>query len=231
MRKAFIAATSLALVGALAVPAAAHVTVQPNEAIAGGFQTFFIQVPNERDDESTVKVEVEFPPVFASVSFADVEGWERDVKMVEFDEPVEAFGEEITEGVGSVTFSGGEVEPGEFIRFPFSVGPVPEGELEFKALQTYDSGEVVRWIGPADSEEPAARVNAIDLGLEEGEGQLATLAELREQSGGAPAEGADTDDEEENFFTEPEVLIALGALLLALVALLTSMRRGRPQTG
>ena len=68
---------------------------------------------------------------------------------------IEAFGEEVTEGVGTVTFSGGEVEPGEFVRFPFSVGPVPAGEIEVKAIQTYDSGEVVRWIGPADGDEPA----------------------------------------------------------------------------
>src|SRR5688572_14243221 len=138
MRKVLVTVAALSAVLS-ATPVWAHVTIQPNEAIAGGFSTFFIQVPNERDDASTTKVEVEFPPVFASVSFMDVEGWDREVEMVEFDEPIEAFGEEITEGVGTVTFSGGEVEPGEFVRFPFSVGPVPAGELEFKALQTYDS--------------------------------------------------------------------------------------------
>src|SRR5688500_6617700 len=163
------AAQTIAL---MAAPARAHVTVQPNEAIAGGFQTFFIQVPNERDDASTTKVELQFPPAFASVSFQDVEGWNREVEMVEFDEPIEAFGEEITEGVGSVTFTGGEVESGEFVRFPFSVGPLPGGELEFNGIQTYDSGEVVRWVGPADADEPAPRVNAIELELEEGQGQL-----------------------------------------------------------
>ena len=83
MRKLFVVAAALS--AALSVtPAWAHVTVQPNEAIAGGFQTFFIQVPNERDDESTTEIEVEFPPVFASISFGDVEGWgwyQRDTNI------------------------------------------------------------------------------------------------------------------------------------------------------
>ena len=226
MRKILVAVTAVA-VTLVAQPAFAHVTVQPNEAIAGGFGTFFIQVPNERD-EPTVEVEVEFPPVFAHVSFADVEGWSREVTMIELDEPIEAFGEEVTEVVGSVRFTGSEVEAGEFVRFPFSVGPIPPGELEFKALQTYESGDVVRWIGPADADEPAARVNAIDLGLEEGQGQLAALAELRGQAGTSDAAPTETeDDEDENFLTEPEVLLALGALLVALLALLRTGRGKR----
>jgi uncharacterized protein YcnI len=219
MRKVLLAGAALSI-ALSASPALAHVTVQPNEAIAGGFQTFFIQVPNERDDASTTKVEVQFPPVFASVSFQDVEGWERKVEMVEFDEPIEAFGEEITEGVGSVTFTGGEVQPGEFVRFPFSVGPLPGGELEFRAIQTYDSGEVVRWIGPADADEPAARVNAIDLGLEEGQGQLGALAELRDE----PAVAADAETSEESGDGSTKV-IAIAAGVLALIALIVALTR------
>ena len=39
---------------------------------------------------------------------------------------------------------------------------MPEGKpgdkLTFKALQTYDDGEIVRWIGPEDADEPAPTV-------------------------------------------------------------------------
>lgn len=110
-----------------------------------------------------------------------VEGWRREVTTVDFDEPIEAFGEEVTEGTGTVTWSGGRIEPGEFETFAFSAGPVPEGDMEFKAIQTYDSGEVVRWIGPADAEQPAAHVKGLDLGLEEGEGELSAMTDLRDQ--------------------------------------------------
>lgn len=197
--KKLLAAFGAASFVVAATPAFGHVTVKPNEAIAGGFQTFVVQVPNESEDASTTKVEVEFPPVFASVSFQDKEGWTRNVRMVDFEEPVEAFGEEITRGVGSVVWKGGEIEPGEFETFAFSVGPVPEGELVFPALQTYDDGEVVRWIGPADADRPAAHVNGIDLGAEEGQGELAVLAEVAAggDAAAAPEEvdvTADADD-------------------------------------
>ncbi|CAM5352713.1 Membrane protein OS=Streptomyces microflavus OX=1919 GN=Smic_40250 PE=4 SV=1 [Streptomyces microflavus] len=46
----------------LAGPAAAHVSVQPQgEAAKGGYATLNFKVPNERDQASTVKVEVNFP--------------------------------------------------------------------------------------------------------------------------------------------------------------------------
>ena len=50
------------------------------------------------------------------------------------------------------------IQPGQFRDFGLSVGMPDEAagtELEFPSLQTYDNGDVVRWIGPADSEEPA----------------------------------------------------------------------------
>src|SRR5919106_6948518 len=94
----------------IADPAFAHVTVQPNEAVAGSFARFVVRVPNERDDASTIKIELQLPPL-AFVSFQDVPGWERSVEMVTLDEPIEAFGEELTEVVGTVTWEGGAIEP------------------------------------------------------------------------------------------------------------------------
>lgn len=177
---AAIAAAFLSL--ALAAPAFAHVTVQPAEAPAGSFFRFVVRVPNERDNAATTKVEVRFPEALTFVSFQDKEGWKRNVKMKELDQPTEVFGERITEAVDSVTWSGGRIEPGEFEEFGFSARvPEREGTLEFPALQTYSSGEVVRWIGPADSEEPAARVSSVDLGAGEGEGELALLSGLSDR--------------------------------------------------
>lgn len=227
MRKKIAVIGAACVMGVLvALPAHAHVTIRPNEAAGGGFSQFGVSVPNERDDASTIRVEVQFPPVFASVSFQDVPGWERRVEMTTLDEPIEAFGEEITEVVGSVTWSGGEIEPGEFQVFPFSVGPMPEsGTLEFPAIQTYDSGEVVRWIGPADSDEPAGTVEVIDLGAED-QGELAALADVREQLGG------DTGPEEEEADDDSDMGVILGGAGLGLgaialiVSLLTRRRLG-----
>lgn len=189
MRRSLTMILVLVAVLALAAPAAAHVTVQPPEAVVGSFARFVVRVPNERDDASTVKVEVEFPPL-AFVGFEDAEGWDREVEMRTLDEPLEVFGEEITDVVGTVTWSGGEIEPGEFAEFGFSARmPDQPSTLEFPAIQTYDSGEIVRWIGPPDAEEPAALVRSVDIGAPEGQGELSVLARLaREQ-----AQPPDTD--------------------------------------
>jgi uncharacterized protein YcnI len=220
MKRVIVAAVASATVALWATSAFAHVTVQPREAIAGGFQTFVIQVPNERDDAATTKIEVQFPPAFASVSFQPKPGWNVDIETVTFDEPIEAFGEEVTEGVGTVTISGGRIEPHQFETFPFSVGPLPEGDLEFKAIQTYEGGEVVRWVGPADSEEPAPHVQSITLDVEEGEGQLAAIAELQDQvAGGTGDEGDDPEDEDEG----ANPILTYAALAIAILALILSL--------
>jgi uncharacterized protein YcnI len=170
---------ALAAIVFSASPVLAHVTVQPNESTPGAFARFVVRVPNERSDASTTEVEVELPDLFF-VSFMDVPGWTRTVEMRELVEPAEVFGEEVTEVVGTVTWSGGEIRPGEFMEFGFSARmPEETATLEFPAIQTYDSGEVVRWIGPPGAEEPAAQVHVLDIGAAEDQGELAVLADLR----------------------------------------------------
>lgn len=238
MKKAVSLAIALAAVAISVVPARAHVTVKPAEAVAGGFQTFTLQVPNERDDASTIKLQVRFPQSFAFVSFQDVDGWKRDVKTVKFDEPVEAFGQEVTEGVGTVAWTGGRIGPGEFELFPFSAGPVPSGEIAFEAIQTYDSGEVVRWTGAADADQPAPRALGVDLGAEEGQGELSVIADLQgdvadlrsglqaanDHMAGRRSEGSD-DDEGSDALPLAVAGAGTGLGLIALLVALGSRRR------
>jgi uncharacterized protein YcnI len=235
MRKLIVVGTSVLAMLIAAGPALAHVTVQPSEGVIGSFSAFVIRAPNERDNASTTKIEVEFPPL-PSVSFMDVPGWERSVEMRTLDEPLELFGEEITEVVGTVTWEGGDIGPGEFQEFPFSIA-VPEEvtTLEFPAIQTYDNGEVVRWIGPPDSEEPAALVSTVDLGAGEGQGPLSVLADVKSGSATgeeAPAEGEQSEEGEEGAAAMEEesslplilgwIGVGLGAI--ALVVALTRRR-------
>jgi uncharacterized protein YcnI len=153
-RRRWVAATALGFAAALvaASPAVAHVTVSPSTAPRGSFAVLAFRVPNERAGASTVKVQVDFPtdhPV-PFVSVKPVPGWDYTVERRRLDTPVEAEGSRVTEVVARVTWTGGPIRPGEFQEFEVSAGPLPEDadELVFKALQTYDSGEVVRWIDP-----------------------------------------------------------------------------------
>ncbi|KPC82332.1 MULTISPECIES: YcnI family protein [Streptomyces] len=151
----------------LAGTASAHVSVQPQgEAAKGGYATVNFKVPNERDDASTVKLEVNFPTdhPLASVSPQPVAGWKIDVTKSKLAKPLDVHGRKITEAVSKVTWTaeGDGIEAGYFQQFPLSVGQLPEDadQLVFKALQTYSNKEVVRWIeepveGGEEPESPA----------------------------------------------------------------------------
>jgi periplasmic copper chaperone A len=214
---------SLAVALLIAPAAGAHVTLQPPEAPAGGFTRLDVRVPNERDNANTTKVEVQLPPGFLSVSTEPVPGWNAELTMRKLDKPVEQFGEQVTEEVGQITFSGGAIRPGEFQDFGLSLA-VPDGKpgsmLTFKAVQTYSNGEVVRWIGPPDSEEPAPQV---ELTAAEEEEASAPAAEQP----AAPA--ASEDDDDGNGLAIAALVVGALGLIAGLAALF--LGRGRARVG
>ncbi|EST37523.1 hypothetical protein N566_12525 [Streptomycetaceae bacterium MP113-05] len=163
-RTAASAALAASTVLLCAGPAAAHVTVDPDNAEQGGYSTVNFKVPNERDDAGTVKIEVNLPTdhPLTSVQPQTVPGWDIEVTTSKLDKPIEQHGTKIDEAVSKITWSGDTIEPGRFQQFPVSMGRLPENvdRLAFKTLQTYEGGEVVRWIevpeaGAAEPERPA----------------------------------------------------------------------------
>jgi uncharacterized protein len=212
----------LIVLAALAVPtvATAHVTLQPKEAPAGSFVRLDVRVPNERDDSGTVKVDVQFPPGFYFASTEPVPGWTATITRAKLDTPVQDDHGTITEEVRRVTWTGngpqGVIEPGQFQDFGLSlrIPGEPGDALTFKALQTYESGEVVRWIGAADAEHPAAVVDVV-----------AGAAEAEATPEAAPA-AADADDDGAPMGLAVTALVvgALG-LLAGGAALLAARRR------
>ncbi|MFF9376258.1 YcnI family protein [Streptomyces griseoluteus] len=156
-----------ATVLAVSVPAFAHVSVQPEGTAAkGGYATVDFKVPNERDNASTTKVEVNLPAEhpLASVMPQPVPGWSVKVTKSKLDKPLTMHGEKIGEAVTKVTWTADDkgIQPGYFQKFPLSLGALPEDtdQLVFKAIQTYSNKEVVRWIevpqeGQDEPENPA----------------------------------------------------------------------------
>jgi uncharacterized protein YcnI/predicted anti-sigma-YlaC factor YlaD len=151
--------------GLLAVTgsAAAHVTAQPNTATQGGYTKIAFRVPNEEDKASTTKLEVTFPadhPV-ASVETKSVPGWTVQVDKAKPAKPLKSDDGDVAEVVSKITWTGGKITPEEFEEFEVSLGPLPTDtdSLVFKAVQTYDNGDVVRWIDTgAEAEHPAPTV-------------------------------------------------------------------------
>lgn len=164
-RVVVVGAVSVVMLLALAGAASAHVTVNPRSAEQGGYTKVAFRVPNERDTASTTVLEINFPtdhPI-RSVSTRAVPGWTSTVQKTALAQPITTEGgEQITETVSKITWTGGKIAPGTFEEFDVSLGPLPTDtdQLVFKALQTYDNGEVVRWIdaptpGAAEPEHPA----------------------------------------------------------------------------
>src|SRR4051812_24428717 len=150
-------AGSLALTLGLALPALAHVTIQPGTAEQGGFTKIAFRVPNERDDASTTKLEVQFPTdqPLPFVSVKPLSGWDVKVTEGKLPKPVtDDDGDEVTESVLHITWTGGKIEPGQFQEFEVSVGQLPTtvDHLEFPTTQTYSNGEVVKWADPAKAD-------------------------------------------------------------------------------
>ena len=236
-RRTTIAA--LAAVAALAVPAAAsaHVTVQPAEAQAGGFARMDVRVPNERDDAGTTKVAVKLPPGIFFASYEPRPGWSVEIRKRKLDKPQEVFGEEQTEEVDTVTFTANgdnRIEAGQFVDFGLSVN-VPEGKagskLTFPATQTYSSGEVVRWIGAEDADEPAPAVTLTAAEDEATDSHGGTAGDEEAAAAGGAQESAGVTQAEVDDKASKGLAIGgliIGALgLVAGIAGLTAARRSR----
>ena len=213
MNRKLVPTALLAL--ALLAPAAAeaHVTLQPNEAPEGAYTVLDVRVPNETDDANTTKVAVQFPEGFGDVSYQAVPGWNVEVIHEKLKKPIQTDDGPITEGVKEVIFSGGKLAPGQFQDFPLSVQiPGKAGEeLTFKAVQTYDNGEVVRWIGAPESEHPAPQVLVTAA-----EGSGASRRRVNNKS--LPLTSSDSSDSGGS----SDKGLAIAALVVAVIALLVA---------
>ena len=140
-------------------PAYAHVSITPDSAPKGSFTVLSFNVPNEEETAKTTEVAIVFPtdhPI-GDASVESIPGWTVKIEKKELDTPIQTDEGEVTEAVSQVTWSGGSIDPEQFQQFTIEVGlPDDADSLEFKALQTYDDGTVVRWIEPtpAGGEEP-----------------------------------------------------------------------------
>ncbi|GAA2750648.1 YcnI family protein [Kitasatospora cinereorecta] len=187
---------------ATAVPAFAHVTVQPGTAAQGDYTAVSFRVPDESDTASTTKLEVNLPadhPV-ASVATRPLPGWTATTEKTKLAAPIKTDdGDEITEAVTKITWTadaGTKIAPGQFQDFTVALGPLPTDtdKLVFKALQTYDDGNVVRWIEDSKEGQPEPQHPAPALTLTkaatDGDGHGSSAAPGAAAQAAPPASGS-----------------------------------------
>jgi periplasmic copper chaperone A len=184
----------LLTVGALLAPAVAqgHVSLHPNTIPAGAFVTLNVRVPGERQGAYVRKVDMLLPSGFTSASYESVPGWKVTLVHRKLTKPVQTddgpVGEAVSRIIWSWTGPLGQVRDGRFIDFPLAVA-IPDDargqSLQFKTLQTYSDGQVVRWIATSlSAEHPAPTVNVTAPG-----GPIEDVA--GEEAGPAPNQAAD----------------------------------------
>ena len=170
-RKALFLLATIAALLLVAGPAFAHVTVRADNPAPEAYAKYTVRVPNESEKAATTKIELELPEGYDESRYQPVEGWD-----IEF-------------GDGVMTIEGGRIEPGQFQEFSFSAqNPAEAGDLTFPAIQTYEDGEVARWVGEPDSEKPAPVVAIV--GEAGGHGSTAATedpAEAASESAASPA--------------------------------------------
>jgi len=158
---AVVVATTVAATLLLASPVWAHVTVHPETLPAGSSDIeLTFRVPNERDDANTVGLEVFFPTdlPLLTVDVFPVPGWTAKLTTRALVTPIQTGDGPVGQVVSDITWtaSAGGIAPGQFEDFVVAAGqgPAKPGMVVFKSLQTYSSGEVVRWIQVASSQDP-----------------------------------------------------------------------------
>jgi periplasmic copper chaperone A len=222
MRTILLAAAALLLAPAAAQ---AHVLVVPDSAPQGAEMRLDIRVPNERDDATTTKLDVQLPPGFAGALVQPVPGWNAKITHVKLNPPVQSDDGPITEGVGRITWTAGteanRIPIGGFQDFGLEVlVPGRTGStLTFKALQTYSNGTVVRWIGAKDSDTPAPTVTVTAPASQ-------TSATRTAAPTTTPAAASSSAGSSNGLAVTALILGALG-LITGIVALLASRRSTR----
>jgi periplasmic copper chaperone A len=155
-RSSIIAAVTAALFVLLpATPAAAHATFvgAPSGFPINSDQALTMNVPDERDDTTyNVEVVVDVPDGWTALSCQGKPTWTCSLTTLS-GRPVVRF----TKAAGAAV---AEDQAFQFaVRTAATVGLFP-----FRTLQTYNTGEIVRWIGAAGSANPAPMLTTLPGG-------------------------------------------------------------------
>jgi periplasmic copper chaperone A len=150
---------------ALVAPAvgSAHVSFHPNAIPQGSEVTTNVRVPNEVDHGDISSVAIKLPSGILEALGAPPAGWSFTAKTRKLAQPIKTDDGLVTTEVTEVDFSGGHTPPGEFVNLPLTLSMPDSAKqgsvLTFPLVQTYTNGQVVRWIGPPTSDNPAPTVD------------------------------------------------------------------------
>lgn len=139
---AVVGATTLCAL-ALAAPAAAHISVSPEQAVLRESTEFTITVPAE-GGLTTDTVRVYFPPQVTVYAVADAPGWTTRILRR-------------PDGrLRGAEWTGGSIPPDQYATFTVLGTPFEEGTSVWRSEQGLTNGQVKKWTGPPETGDEAA---------------------------------------------------------------------------
>ncbi|WP_232830599.1 copper chaperone PCu(A)C [Oceanicella sp. SM1341] len=130
---------------ALSTAASAHVTLVQREVPAGDTASITLRVPHGCDGLATTALRLSLPEGFYAARPMPKAGWKLDTGTGSYETPFINHGSEMTEGLRTVTWSGGNLEDGWYDEFTVrgTIGPelAPGTVLYFPVVQLCDGGE------------------------------------------------------------------------------------------
>ena len=185
--------------------ASGHIQVRPAVVAPGDAAEFTVLVPGERDPAWTTRVELKLPVGLLPFSYGETPGWKRSL--------IKASNGRVDRIIWT-----GRLAPDGFVVFSFLAGtPDQPGLLTWKALQTYNDGEVSRWIGAPSDDFPAATTKVVAGAAVQNSGG--------ESGTGAAAATVQTESTSPDWLLRGLAAVALVVATVALVLTLLQRRR------
>jgi uncharacterized protein YcnI len=207
---------------ALTTSAFAHVGIDPDTAPKGSSGAFTINVPNESAAASTIKLEFSFPsdtPIQDAVPTLFDE-WKAD----------SAYSDD-GKYINTVTLTGGKIEGSKKVGFTFNLVGLPgdTDQILIKAVQTYDDGEIVRWVDEplASGEEPEYPAAVLKLTGDNIENTTTTVSEIQ-QSTSKTAEKVDKEAKKDNPSTIIYAIVGAVLVLILILGIRFFLKNSKP---
>lgn len=147
-RKTLLASSIAFGVTFAAASALAHVTLEVREAKAGAPYKATLRIPHGCDGAATLKVRAQIPDGVIAVKPMPKPGWQLETVKTKYDKTYPYYhGQQLTEGVKEIVWSGGKLSDehyDEFVFAGFLAGDLAPGPLYIPVTQECEKGEA-RW--------------------------------------------------------------------------------------
>lgn len=201
---------TFAAVFLIALPASAHVTVNPATSTTEAWETYTVKIPVEKE-LNTNKVSIKIADNVDFKMYQPVDGWKVTTEKNDDDK--------VTTVTWEAENDDAAIKPGEYRLFSFTAqNPADAGEVIWDAFQYYTDGSIVEWTGDADADLPHSVT------------EITKATATTDSHGHTSNHDADTDEsadsDEDTAGSSTSNVLSIAAIIISVIAIvLTFIRR------